>query len=171
MEEYVLKKINYIIENEQRNNVIDVGKCLYLHGGFAKKHDNESKANKNFEEASKRGNERVRQEIARKKRNERISFPSFINVKSAPCCYTNTFTGNNYMVVSTFPSEKWVMYTPDNNYTQDMHSLFVIDFPFLGGTYCFSVYHYFLNVFSVFYYLFNPFYKYFLKLFGFYTTD
>ena len=116
MEEYVLKKINYIIENEQRNNVIDVGKCLYLHGRFAKKHGNESKANNDFEEASKRGNERARQEIARKKRNERNSFPSFINVKSAPCCYINTFTGNNYTVVSTFPSEKWVMYTPDNIY-------------------------------------------------------
>lgn len=112
-EESLLKKINYIIKNERRNDIVDVGKCLYLHGRFAKKHGNEAKANEDFEAASKRGNERARQETARKKRNERNSFPSFINSEIAPCCYANTFTGNNYTTVSTFPSETWVMYTPD----------------------------------------------------------
>lgn len=111
--ETLLKKINYIIEHERRNDVDDVGKCLYLHGRFAKKRGDEEKANKYYEAASKRGNERARQEIARKKRNERNSFPSFINNKNAPCCYANSFTGNNYTAVSTFPSETWVMYTPD----------------------------------------------------------
>ena len=113
-EESLLKKINHIIENERRNDVVDVGKSLYLHGRFAKKHGNEEKANEDFEAASKRGNERARQEIARKKRNERNSFPAFINDENAPCCYANTFTGNNYTTVSTFPSEIWVMYIPDN---------------------------------------------------------
>lgn len=111
--ETLLKKINYIIEHERRNDVDDVGKCLYLHGRFAKKRGDEEKANKYYEAASKRGNERARQEIARKKRNERNSFPSFINNKNALCCYANSFTGNNYTAVSTFPSETWVMYTPD----------------------------------------------------------
>jgi hypothetical protein len=32
----------------------------------------------------------------------------------------NTFTGNNYAVVSTFPSETWVMYTPDNTDKKDI---------------------------------------------------
>ena len=114
MEESLLKKINHIIENERSNDVVDVGKCLYLHGRFAKKHGNEVKANEDFEAASKRGNERARQEIARKKRNERNSFPSFINDENAPCCYVNTFTGNNYTTVSTFPGETWVMYAPEN---------------------------------------------------------
>lgn len=112
-EKALLKKINYIIEHERRNDVDDVGKCLYLHGEFYKKHGNEAKANEYFEAASKRGNERARQEITRKKRNERNSFPSFVNDENAPCCYANSFTGNNYTVVSTFPSETWVIYTPD----------------------------------------------------------
>lgn len=119
-EESLLKKINYIIENERRNDVVDVGKCLYLHGKFAKKHGNESKANEDFEAASKRGNESARQEITRKKRNERNSFPSFINDENAPCCYANTFTGNNYTAISTFPSETWVMYTPDKTDKEDI---------------------------------------------------
>lgn len=119
-EDTLLKKINYVIEHERRNDVDDVGKCLYLHGRFAKSHGNETKANEDFEAASKRGNERARQEITRKKRNERNSFPSFVNDENAPCCYTNTFTGNNYAVVSTFPSETWVMYTPDNTDKKDI---------------------------------------------------
>lgn len=119
-EDTLLKKINYVIEHERRNDVDDVGKCLYLHGRFAKSHGNEAKANEDFEAASKRGNERARQEITRKKRNERNSFPSFVNAENAPCCYTNTFTGNNYAVVSTFPSETWVMYTPDNTDKKDI---------------------------------------------------
>lgn len=112
-EETLLKKINYIIEHERKNDVGDVGKCLYLHGVFAKKHGNEAKAHEDFEASSKRGNERARQELARTKRNERNSFPSFINDESAPCCYANSFTGNNYTTVSTFPSESWVMCTSD----------------------------------------------------------
>ena len=112
-EEALLKKLNYIIEHERRNDTNDIGRCLYLHGRFAKSHCNEAKAREDFEGASKRGNERARQEITRQKRNERNSFPSFINGKNAPCCYANTFTGNNYTVASTFPSETWVMYTPD----------------------------------------------------------
>lgn len=119
-EDTILKKINHVIEHERRNDVDDVGKCLYLHGRFAKSHGNEAKANEDFEAASKRGNERARQEITRKKRNERNSFPSFVNDKNAPCCYTNTFTGNNYTVVSTFPSGTWVMYTPDNTDKKDI---------------------------------------------------
>lgn len=111
--ETLLKKINYIIEHERRNDVDDVGKCLYFHGRFAKKRGDEAKANEYFEAASKRGNERARQEITRKKRNERNSFPSFTNNENAPCCYANSFTGNNYTVVSTFPNETWVIYTPD----------------------------------------------------------
>lgn len=119
-EESLLKKINYIIEHERRNDVDDVGKCLYLHGRFAKSHGNEVKANEDFEAASKRGNEKARQEITRKKRNERNSFPSFVNEENAPCCYANTFSGNNYTAVSTFPSETWVMYTPDNTNKKDV---------------------------------------------------
>lgn len=112
-EELLLKKINYIIENERKNDIVDVGKCLYLRGQFEKKYGNESNANRDFESAAKKGNERARQEISRKKRNERNSFPKFINNKNAPCCYSNTFTDNNYTVASTFPSGTWSMYTPD----------------------------------------------------------
>lgn len=119
-EESLLKKINYVIEYERRNDVADVGKCLYLHGRFAKSHGEETIANEDFEAALKRGNERARQEITRKKRNERNSFPSFINNENAPCCYANTFTGNNYTVLSTFPSETWVMYTPDKSDKKDL---------------------------------------------------
>lgn len=118
--ETLLKKINYIIEHERRNDVDDVGKCLYLHGRFAKKRGDEAKANKYYEVASKRGNERARQEITRKKRNERNSFPSFINDENAPCCYANSFTGNNYTVVSTFPRETWMMCTPDKTGKKDI---------------------------------------------------
>lgn len=112
-EESLLEKINYIIEHERRNDVSDVGKCLYLRGRFKKKNGNELKASEDFEAAAKKGNERARQEIARKKRNERNSFPAFINDKNAPCCYANTFNGNNLTSVATFPSKTWVMYTPD----------------------------------------------------------
>lgn len=119
-EETLLKKINYIIEHERRNDVDDVGKCLYLHGRFAKKRGDEAKANKYYEAASKRGNERARQEITRKKRNERNSFPSFINDENAPCCYANSFTGNNYTVISTFPRETWMMCIPDKAGKKDI---------------------------------------------------
>ena len=119
-EETLLKKINYIIEHERRNDVDDVGKCLYLHGRFAKKRGDEAKANKYYEAASKRGNERARQEITRKKRNERNSFPSFINDENAPCCYANSFTGNNYTVISTFPRETWMMCIPDKPGKKDI---------------------------------------------------
>lgn len=119
-EESLLEKINYIIKHERRNDVVDVGQCLYLRGRFAIKYGNEAKANEDFEAASKRGNERAKHEITRKKRNERNSFPSFVKDENAPCCYANTFTGNNYTVVSTFPSETWVMYTPDNTGKKDI---------------------------------------------------
>ena len=119
-EETLLKKINYIIEHERRNDDDDVGKCLYLHGRFAKKRGDEAKANKYYEASSKRGNERARQEITRKKRNERNSFPSFINDENAPCCYANSFTGNNYTVISTFPRETWMMCIPDKPGKKDI---------------------------------------------------
>lgn len=122
-EELLLEKINYIIEHEQRNTVVDVGKCLYLRGRFAKKHGNGSKANEDFESATKRGNEKARQEISRKKRIERRSFPTFINDSEAPCCYANTFSGNNYTVVSTFPSEMWVVYTSVETDKSDINTM------------------------------------------------
>ena len=59
--------------------------------------------------------------LPEKKRNERNSFPSFINKENAPCCYANTFSGNNYTVVSTFPSETWVMYTSDKMDKKDIN--------------------------------------------------
>lgn len=108
-ENSVIEKIKCIIDHERNNDVGDVGKCLYLCGKFAKKHNKEP--DEFFEAAAKRGNEKARQEITRKKRNERNSFPSFIDDKNAPCCYANTFTGNNYTTVSTFPSKIWAMYT------------------------------------------------------------
>jgi hypothetical protein len=120
-EETLLKKINYVIEHERRNDVDDVGKCLYLLGRFAKKYGDEKKANEYFEAALKRGNERARQEITRKKRNERNSFPSFVNKENAPCCYLNTFTGNNYTAISTFPSGTWMLYTPDTTDKTDVN--------------------------------------------------
>lgn len=122
-EELLLEKINYILENEQRNDVVDVGICFYLRGKFANKLGNHTKAKEDFESASKRGNERARQEVSRKKRNERISFPSFINDKNAPCCYVNTLTGNNYTVVSTFPSKKWVIYVPEKTDKIDINQV------------------------------------------------
>lgn len=79
--ETLLKKINYIIEHERRNDVDDVGKCLYLHGKFYKKHGNETKANEYFEAASKRGNERARQEITRKNVTKGTLFRRLLIIK------------------------------------------------------------------------------------------
>lgn len=109
-EEVVIKKINLIIEEEQRNTVIDVSECLYLRGRFAIIRGNISKANADFEAASRKGNEKARLEISRKKRMERYLFPRFINAPDAPCCLTNTISGNNHAALSTFPSKEWVIY-------------------------------------------------------------
>ncbi len=112
-EELLLKKINYIIENEQIYDVINVGKCLYLRGRFARKNGNESKAQKDFEAAARKGSERAKQELIRKERDaERSIFPSFSNQPKVNCCYANTLTGNNYQVLSTFPSDEWALYAP-----------------------------------------------------------
>lgn len=109
-EEVLNKKINVIIDEEQHNTVIDVSECLYLRGRFAKKRGDISNANADFEAASKKGNEKARLEISRKKRMERYLFPRFINDHDAPCCFTNSLSGNNYAALSTFPSNEWVIY-------------------------------------------------------------
>lgn len=110
-EDVLLEKINYIIDNEQRNTRVDVSECLYLRGRFAKNHGDEHKANVDFELAARRGNEKARQEISRKKRIERRSFPIFTDYSEAPCCYANTLDGKNNTVISTFPGNMWAMYT------------------------------------------------------------
>lgn len=122
-EDLLLQKINFIIENEQGIDAVDIGICLYLRGRFARIQGNNSKANEDFEAASKRGNERARQEISRKKRIERHSIPTFINDSNAPCCYTNTLDGNNSTVISTFPCGTWMMYTSGNTRRNDINTI------------------------------------------------
>lgn len=111
--EEILAKIEHIISHESENELTDVGKCYYLRGRFARKNGNESEAQKYFEIAAKKGNERAKQELIRKERNaERNSFPSFSNQPKVNCCYANTLTGNNYQVLSTFPNDEWALYAP-----------------------------------------------------------
>ncbi len=109
----ILKRIEYIISNESENEPSDVGMCYYLRGRFARKKGAESEAQKYFEIAATKGNERAKRELIRKERNaERNSFPSFSNQPKVNCCYANTLTGNNYQVLSTFPSDEWALYAP-----------------------------------------------------------
>ncbi len=111
--EEILAKIEHIISHESENELTDVGKCYYLRGRFARKNGDESEAQKYFEIAAKKGNERAKQELIRKERNaERNSFPSFSNQPKVNCCYANTLTGNNYQVLSTFPNDEWALYAP-----------------------------------------------------------
>lgn len=112
-EEMLLNKINCIIDNERTNDVVDVGKCLYLRGRFARKSGNEPEAQKYFEFSARKGNERAKQELIRKERDaERSVFPSFSNQPKVKCCFANTLTGNNYQVLSTFPSDEWALFAP-----------------------------------------------------------
>lgn len=111
--EEILAKIEHIISHESENELTDVGKCYYLRGRFARKNGNESMAQKDFETASKKGNERAKRELIRKERNaERNTFPSFSNQPKAKCCFANTLTGTNYQVVSTFPNDEWALFAP-----------------------------------------------------------
>lgn len=111
--EEILAKIEHIISHESENELTDVGKCYYLRGRFARKNGDESEAQKYFEIAARKGNERAKQELIRKERNaERNSFPSFSNQPKVNCCYANTLTGNNYQVLSTFPNDEWALYAP-----------------------------------------------------------
>lgn len=126
-EDILLKKINSIIKNERKNSSVDVGECFYLRGRFSKNHGNDSDASKDFEAAAKRGNEKARQEISRKKRMERQSFPTFLNDSRSPCCFANTLTGNNLAVISSFPSNEWSLYTADETIYSDVNVVCNID--------------------------------------------
>lgn len=109
----ILEKIEHIIRNESANEPNDVGMCYYLRGRFARKNGNESMAQKDFETASRKGNERAKRELIRKERNaERNTFPSFSNQPKAKCCFANTLTGTNYQVISTFPNDEWALFAP-----------------------------------------------------------
>lgn len=111
--EKILAKIEHIINNESENELTDIGKCYYLRGRFAKENCNESEAQRYFEIAAKKGNERAKQELIRKERAaERGIFPSFSNQPKVNCCFANTLTGNNYQVLSTFPSNEWALFAP-----------------------------------------------------------
>ena len=109
----ILEKIEHIIRNESANEPNDVGMCYYLRGRFARKNGNESEAQKDFEIAARKGNERAKKELIRKERVvERELFPSFSNQPKDKCCFANTLTGINYQVVSTFPNDEWALFAP-----------------------------------------------------------
>ncbi len=109
----ILKKIEYIISNESANDPSDVGMCYYLRGRFARKNGNESEAQKDFEIAARKGDERAKQELVRKERVvERGAFPSFSSQPKAKCCFANTLTGTNYQIISTFPNDEWALFAP-----------------------------------------------------------
>lgn len=126
-EEVLLEKINIIINNERKNSFIDVSECLYLRGLFSKRHGNVSDAAKDFENAAKKGNEKARKEISRRKRMERQAFPSFSGKANAPCCFSNTLTGNNLAVISTFPDNEWSLYTSGKIDSTNIHAIKVSD--------------------------------------------
>lgn len=112
-EKSLLEKINYIIANEQINDVTDVGKCLYLRGRLTRNKGDEAKAQKDFEAAARKGNDKAKQELIRKERAaEKGVFPSFSNQAKAKCCFANTLTGNNYQIISTFPNNEWSLFAP-----------------------------------------------------------
>lgn len=111
--EEILAKTEHIINHESENELTDVGMCYYLRGRFSRKNGNESEAQKDFEIAARKGNERAMQELIRKERVvEREIFPSFSNQPKAKCCFANTLTGTNYQVISTFPNDEWALYAP-----------------------------------------------------------
>lgn len=111
--EEILAKTEHIINHESENELTDVGMCYYLRGRFSRKNGNESEAQKDFEIAARKGNERAMQELIRKERVlEREIFPSFSNQSKAKCCFANTLTGTNYQVISTFPNDEWALYAP-----------------------------------------------------------
>lgn len=111
--EEILAKIEHIISHESANETTDIGKCYYLRGKFARKNGDESEAQKDFEIAARKGNERAKQELIQKERvAERGIFPSFSNQPKAKCCFANTLTGTNYQVISTFPNDEWALFSP-----------------------------------------------------------
>ena len=123
----LVEKINGVIKDEQKNSTVDVSECLYLRGRFWQKDGNSSKADSDFGAAAKRGNEKAKQEISRRRRNERLSFPYFISDPCAPCCFANSFSGHNNSVISSFPSSKWAMYTSGEVNKKDVDNVSSVD--------------------------------------------
>lgn len=111
-EKDLLEKINYIIANAQKNDVNDVATCLYLRGRFKKNNNKLGDAQKDFERAAAKGNERARQELDLVKRNETRAFPTFSQDPASKYCFANGLTGLNYQTLSTFPGEEWALFAP-----------------------------------------------------------
>lgn len=111
--EQLFKKLTLIIESEQNYSEVDVSECLYLRGLFSKLNEKDSEAESDFELAAKKGHEKARQELSRKKRMERQRFPAFSDDQKAPCCFVNSLTGNNLMFVSTLPNGEWSLFTTE----------------------------------------------------------
>lgn len=113
--EQLYEKLNQIIDNEVNFAEIEVSECLYMRG-MLKRHDGaKQEAEYDFLKAAKVGHEKARQEISRKERMERQSFPSLSTNPQAPCCLTNSLSGNNLSVISSLPTETWSLFTLRKN--------------------------------------------------------
>ena len=111
-EETIWEKIDRIIQTDFANAPIDVGTCLYLRGRFKKRDNRFEDAQKDFERAARKGNERARQELDLVKRNETRAFPTFSQDPASKCCFANGLTGLSYQTLSTFPGEEWALFAP-----------------------------------------------------------
>ena len=108
----IIDKLTDIIANELYYSNVTVSECLYLRGRLYLKIDvNERDPTADFEAAAKKGHEKARQELSRKKRMERQKFPSFSGDPNAPCCFVNSLDGNNLVFTSTLPDAEWSLFT------------------------------------------------------------
>ena len=122
------QRLNDIITNDEKNySENEVSSCLYLRGQLHQRNGNEKAAEADFIEAAKRGHEKSRQEISRKKRMEQNSLPTFTDDPDVPCCFANSLTGNNYVFVSSLPNGKWSLYTTGESNSLGVNAITVRD--------------------------------------------
>ena len=121
------QKLNDIITNDQNYSENEVSSCLYLRGQLHHRNGNEKAAEADFIEAAKRGHEKARQEISRKKRMEQNSLPTFTDNPDVPCCFANSLTSNNYAFVSSLPGGKWSLYTTGESNSLSVNAITIQD--------------------------------------------
>lgn len=106
-----LRRLKNIADNAQQYTDVEVGKCLYLRGLIRKALGDNQGVEDDFIAAAQKGHEKARQEISRKARVRRLSTPVFLQEKTKRVCFVNSLSGNNLLVLNTFPSSQWSVFS------------------------------------------------------------
>lgn len=116
-ENVILDRLTRVIDKPEKHQNIEIGKCFYLRGAIHQKNGRTNEAESDFIAAAQQGHEKAKQQISRKSRVSQTGMPFFVSEpERSECrqyCFTNSLSGNNLSILSTFPSNEWAVFSTE----------------------------------------------------------